>query len=70
MSKYARHRSAKEQYDYKMLRKAILNTTACPKCGAKAGEECIGSRGTYRYTLHRERRTAAHISIKGNSHVS
>lgn len=70
MAKYARHRSAKEQYDYKALRKAIISTTACPKCEAKAGEECIGKNNKYRYTLHRERRTAAHISVKGNSHVS
>ena len=46
-----------------LARDAVREAVSCPRCGAKAGSNCLGARGKLRESNHQERVAAAEPTL-------
>lgn len=65
-----KQRTPAQQALFSLVRAEIIRSTACSKCGADKGDACKRVDGTYRYTLHRERRAIFNESLRNGNRSS
>ena len=58
-----RYRTEGATVDQRLSRNQVRAATACPACGARVGEQCVGVRGKPREANHAERVQAAEMAL-------